>query len=206
SRGQRAAGHGGVEQPCGLDAARAQRQGRRHRPGREHNRRRGPVHPGGQCRRPAHAEPPDQHIILHPPHTAERTRGALAAPPGAIAPAFAPVLAAQVEALAVAPDGLHVFAGGSFTKINGVAQKSLVKLRLSDGARITAFKGKTNARVKDMAVSGGRLYIGGTFKTVNGVTRTALAAVDPVTGALSGDVNLAFTGPRTGTVNIHKLR
>jgi hypothetical protein len=84
---------------------------------------------------------------------------------GAIDPAFAPVLDAQVEALAVAPDGLHVFAGGSFTKINEVAQKSLVKLRLGDGARITAFKGKTNARVKDMAVSGGRLYIGGTFKT-----------------------------------------
>src|SRR5215218_8819378 len=121
---------------------------------------------------------------------------------GAIDTAFAPVLDAQVESLAVAPDGLHVFAGGSFTKIDGVAQKSLVKLRLSDGVRITAFKGKTNARVKDMAVSGGRLYIGGTFKTVNGVTRTALAAVDPVTGALSGDVNLAFSGPRTGTVNI----
>src|SRR5215207_10431153 len=104
---------------------------------------------------------------------------------GAIDTAFAPVLDGQVEALAVAPDGLHVFAGGSFTKINGAAQKSLVKLRLSDGARITAFKGKTNARVKDMAVSGGRLYIGGTFKTANGVARSALAAVDPVTrGAL----------------------
>ena len=124
---------------------------------------------------------------------------------GAIDTAFAPVLDAQVESLAVAPDGLHVFAGGSFTKINGVAQKSLVKLRLSDGARITAFKGKTNARVKDMAVSGGRLYIGGTFKTVNAVTRAAFAAVDPVTGALSNDVNLAFAGPRTGTVNIDKF-
>jgi hypothetical protein len=84
-------------------------------------------------------------------------------------------------ASAAAPT-LHVFAGGGFTRINGVAQKSLVKLRLSDGARITAFKGKTNARVKDVAVSGGRLYIGGTFKTANGVARTALAAVDPVTG------------------------
>ena len=105
----------------------------------------------------------------------------------------------------MAPDGLHVFAGGSFTKINGVAQKSLVKLRLSDGARIAAFKGKTNARVKDMAVSGGRLYIGGTFKTANGVARSALAAVDPVTGALSADVNLAITGPRNGTVNIDKF-
>ena len=92
------------------------------------------------------------------------------------------VLDGKVESLAVAPDGLHVFAGGSFTKINGVAQKRLVKLRLSDGARITAFKGKTNARVKDMAVSGGRLYIGGTFKTANGVARSALAALDPVNG------------------------
>jgi hypothetical protein len=56
-----------------------------------------------------------------------------------------------------------VFAGGSFTKINGVAQMSLVKLRPREGARITAFKGGTNARVKDMAVGGGRLYIGGTL-------------------------------------------
>jgi hypothetical protein len=80
-----------------------------------------------------------------------------------------------------------------------------VGLRLIDGARITAFKGKTNARVKDMAVSGGRLYIGGTFKTVNAAARTALAALDPVTGALSADLNLAFTGPRTGTVNVDKF-
>jgi len=101
---------------------------------------------------------------------------------GAIDSRFAPALDGQVESLAVAPDGLHVFAGGSFTKINGVAQKSLVKLRLRDGAGITAFKGRTSARVKDMAVSGGRLYMGGTFKTANGVARTALAAVDPVTG------------------------
>ena len=45
----------------------------------------------------------------------------------------------------------------------------------------------------------------GTFKTANGVARTAFAAVDPVTGALSNDVNLAFTGPRNGTVNIDKF-
>jgi hypothetical protein len=82
---------------------------------------------------------------------------------------------------AIVQVGNRMVAGGSFTRINGVAQKSLVKLRLSDGARIAAFKGKTNARVKDMAVSGGRLYIGGTFKTADGVARSALAAVDPVT-------------------------
>jgi hypothetical protein len=124
---------------------------------------------------------------------------------GAIDTAFAPVMNGEVESLAVAPDGLHVFAGGRFSTINGVAQKSLAKLRLSDGARIAQFKGKTNARVKDMAVSGGRLYIGGTFATVNGVARTALAALDPTTGALSSDLALAFSGPRNGTLNADKL-
>jgi hypothetical protein len=64
---------------------------------------------------------------------------------GVIDMAFAPVMDGEVESLAVAPDGLHVFAGGRFAKINGVAQKSLAKLRLSDGARIAQFKGKTNA-------------------------------------------------------------
>jgi hypothetical protein len=88
---------------------------------------------------------------------------------GAIDPNFGPVMDNEVESLAVAPDGLHVFAGGRFTKIDGVAQKSLAKLRPSDGARITQFKGKTNARVKDMVQSGGKLYIGGTFSTVDGV-------------------------------------
>jgi hypothetical protein len=83
---------------------------------------------------------------------------------------------------AIVQIGNKIVAGGSFTRINGVAQKSLVKLRLSDGARITAFKGGTNARVKDMAVSGGPLHIGGTFKTANGVAHSALAVVDPVTG------------------------
>jgi hypothetical protein len=124
---------------------------------------------------------------------------------GAIHTAFAPGLDSEVESLAVAPDGLHVFAGGRFTRVNGAAQKSLVKLRLSDGARVSGFKGRTNARVKDMAVSGGRLYIGGTFSTVNNLPRTALAALDPVSGALLADLNLAFTGPRTGTVNVDKL-
>jgi hypothetical protein len=124
---------------------------------------------------------------------------------GAISTAFAPVMDDEVEALAVAPDGLSVFAGGRFTKVNGTAQKSLAKLRLSDGVRITTFKGKTSARVKDMAVANGRLYIGGTFATVNGTARTALAALDPTTGALGSDVNLAFTGPRSGTVNIDRF-
>jgi len=64
--------------------------------------------------------------------------GKVDATTGAIDPNFAPVMDNEVESLAVAPDGLHVFAGGRFTKIDGVAQKSLAKLRLSDGARISS--------------------------------------------------------------------
>jgi hypothetical protein len=49
------------------------------------------------------------------------------------------------------------------------------------------------------------IYVGGTFSTVDGVARTALAALDPVTGGLGSDVDLAFTGPRTGTVNVDRF-
>ena len=90
---------------------------------------------------------------------------------------------AQVESLAAARRPARV-RRRQLHQINGVAQKSLAKLRLSDGARITAFKGRTNARVKDMAVSGGRLYIGGTFNTANGVARSAPAG--PTTVVTTG--------------------
>jgi hypothetical protein len=102
---------------------------------------------------------------------------------GAIDTAFAPVVDAQVESLAAARRPARV-RRRQLHQINGVAQKSLAKLRLSDGARITAFKGRTNARVKDMAVSGGRLYIGGTFNTANGVARSAPAG--PTTVVTTG--------------------
>jgi hypothetical protein len=62
---------------------------------------------GGQFTRVASAAAPTTAI-------ARSNIFAFDATTGAIDPAFAPGLDAQVEALAVAPDGLHVFAGGRF--------------------------------------------------------------------------------------------
>ena len=57
-----------------------------------------------------------------------------------------------------------MFAGGSFTKINGVAQKSLVKLRLSDGATAAppspVATGVDWSAVRGAFVVSGRLYTG----------------------------------------------
>jgi hypothetical protein len=72
---------------------------------------------GGQFTRVASAAAPTTAI-------ARSNIFAFDATTGAIDTAFAPVLDGQVEALAAAPDGLHVFAGGSFIKINGSPRRA----------------------------------------------------------------------------------
>jgi hypothetical protein len=73
------------------------------------------------------------------------------------------VLDAQVESLAAALDGLHVLAGGSFTRSNRVAQKS---------------PGQGHGR------EWRRLYIGGTVNTANGVAHSVPAG--PTTVVTTG--------------------
>jgi hypothetical protein len=59
--------------------------------------------------------------------------------------------------------GNTMIAGGQFTKLNGVAPKSLAKLRLSDGGGSPPSTARPTPGSR--AVSNGRLYIGGTFST-----------------------------------------
>jgi hypothetical protein len=72
---------------------------------------------GGQFTRVASAAAPTTAI-------ARSNIFAFDATTGAIDTAFAPVLDTQVESLAVAPDGLHVFAGGSFTRSTGSPRRA----------------------------------------------------------------------------------
>jgi hypothetical protein len=115
------------------------------------------------------------------------------------------VLDGKVESLAVAPDGLHVFAGGSFTKVDGVAQKSLVKLRLSDGARSRPSRaGPTpGSRTWPSAAAGSTSAAPSRPSTPSPAPPWPPSTRSP--GALSADLNLAFTGPRTGAVNVDKF-
>ena len=125
---------------------------------------------------------------------------------GVIDSAFAPTIDGEVETLAASADGLSVYAGGSFNYVNGVKSKSLTKLDVATGARVTQFKVQTNGRVHELALKNGRLYIGGNFSTVKSVARIALASLDPTTGALGSDLSFTFAGARGGgAIQVAKL-
>ena len=88
---------------------------------------------------------------------------------------------------ALASDGRSLYVGGDFTTVNGVARRGLAELNLTTGALDPKFDAHLSARVRDAHFVGGRLIIGGAF-------RKALQAVDPVTGADTGYINLGVSG------------
>ena len=124
---------------------------------------------------------------------------AYSATTGLIDTGFNPVLNAPVLALAAAPDGSGIYAGGSFSAVNSLTRVGLVKLDPATGATVAAFKGATGGGtgVYDLDVAGTKLYLVGSFTKVKGIARTRLAAVDLTTGALDPDLNLALTGQNT---------
>ncbi len=116
---------------------------------------------------------------------------------GAIDTGFHPTLTGPVEALAPSTDGLSVYVGGSFAKANGSGTyRRLVKLTLSNGATVTAFKPKPNGFVYELVTRGGQLYAGGRFTTIGGASRSTLARLDMTTGAADPNLNIPFTGPQ----------
>ena len=118
---------------------------------------------------------------------------------GKIDEGFNPIINAPVIALAAAPDGSGVFAGGAFSLVNSLARVGIVKLEPATGATVVAFKAGTGGGtgVYDIDVGANKLYMVGSFTKVKGVARTRLAAVDVTTGALDADMNLALTGQNT---------
>ena len=82
---------------------------------------------------------------------------------------------ATVTALAI--EGGHVFAGGTFTSAGGVARNHVAAIDVGSG-RPTDWDPGADDVVDALAVSGGTLYLGGDFLAVRGVPRAHLAAVD----------------------------
>ncbi|MFD1847298.1 PKD domain-containing protein, partial [Arthrobacter flavus] len=126
---------------------------------------------------------------------------------GQISTGFAPQFNSTVRSVVAAADGQSVYIGGQFGTLNGASTPKVVRLALSNGARITAFNaGSINAVVHDMKLSGNRLFIGGEFTAVRGQARTALAELDPVSGALRTNTNIVFAGThRGGNTFVHKF-
>lgn len=125
---------------------------------------------------------------------------------GTIDTTFAPNINGEVKALALGPDG-GIFVGGSFSTVNGVTSRRLVKLNATTGQQITAFSAVPSALVRDLEVRGQTLYVGGAFTTIKGLARQNLAAVDTTTGAVSANLNLPLTDSRKTGVepSLYKL-
>lgn len=121
---------------------------------------------------------------------------------GAIDTAFNPNLGGPANSLDT--DGTSIWVAGSFGSVGGnTAIKRVVKLSAA-GAVQTAWKAVPSATVNEVVVRAGRVYVGGGFKGIKSgavtTARGALAALDPSTGAVLGEVNVPFTGLYNGGV------
>ncbi|MGI8532179.1 MAG: PKD domain-containing protein [Geodermatophilaceae bacterium] len=103
---------------------------------------------------------------------------------GAVDTAFAPSINGVVNTLLPGPNNT-VYAGGTFTSVNGATQRNLTYLNAATGSVVTGFKAAAlNGAVNDLSLSGGRLFVGGTFSTAGGVGHGGLVTLVPSTGAL----------------------
>lgn len=109
---------------------------------------------------------------------------------GNVDTAFAPSVNGVVNTLAPG-SGNTIYAGGTFTTVNGATHRNLSLLNITNGALVAGFRAASlNGAVNDLALSGGRLYVGGTFSTAGGVGHGGLATLNPSTGALDAYMNI----------------
>ncbi|MCU7729098.1 PKD domain containing protein [Actinoplanes sp. KI2] len=110
---------------------------------------------------------------------------------GAVLP-FAPRVDGGVHALATGPGGT-VYAGGTFTTVNGFGQRGLARLSLN-GKRVSGFRAAINyGDVRTLAVRGDNVYAGGTFTGINRIRRAGLARLDAFTGAVDPGFDAQLT-------------
>jgi beta-propeller uncharacterized protein DUF5122 len=101
----------------------------------------------------------------------------------------------------MASDGISLWVGGTFHTVNGAARPRLVKLNATTGAVDLAFNAHLTGAVEDVQLVNGRLIIGGKFAK-------RLQAVDPVTGADTGYLNVPISGSvdtNAGATDIYRF-
>lgn len=113
---------------------------------------------------------------------------------GAVSKTFVPNISQRVWDVIPAGDGQSVFVGGAFTNVDGVARTNrIARINVNTGQVMTTFRSPGfDGKVMDLELANGRLYVGGYFSTVGGQPRTGLVALDPNTGADTGQVDVTF--------------
>ncbi len=113
---------------------------------------------------------------------------------------FAPRLNGVVNQLLPSPDG-QLFVAGTFTAVNGINRRGVVKLTTS-GAVTTLFNaGFLSGAVSDLQLVRGRLVVAGSFPG-------KLLALDPVTGRNTGYITVPVTGsidPAAGPQRVERF-
>lgn len=92
---------------------------------------------------------------------------------------------------AIASDGTSLYVGGTFTTVNGLARRGIVKMDRTTGVVDPSFDAQLDGPVHEAQVVAGRLILGGVFSK-------RLQAVDLGTGADTGYLNLAIAGDVDG--------
>jgi hypothetical protein len=104
---------------------------------------------------------------------------------GMISSTFLPAFNGEVWAIAIS--GSSLYAGGTFSTVNGVARRGLVKLDRITGAVDTRFNARLTGNVTDAAIVGGRLLIAGS-------STKKMMGLSLATGGDTGFINVLFTG------------
>jgi hypothetical protein len=109
---------------------------------------------------------------------------------------------APLYAVAAAPDGVSIYVGGAFKKVNGVAQRGIARLTLATSQRVPTFAATINwGDTRELVVRGPWLYAGGAFTKIGGLDRPTLARLNVDTGAADPAFN-----PRIAAPNLSRAR
>lgn len=112
----------------------------------------------------------------------------------------------RVTGLAASADGSSLYVAGRFSNVasapgaTAVVRRGLAKIDATTGVVDTAFNARLCASggacvaYDAQIVAGQSLWVAGNFTTVNQVPRTALASLNPATGALTSAVQLPIAG------------
>ena len=102
---------------------------------------------------------------------------------GLIDDSFTPDVNGVVYEVEVSPDGGSLYAVGTFSTVDGLTRKKVVKFN-SDGSVNTQFVANANSRVTAIDVGVSTVFVGGEFTKIKNVTRGRLAALNATTGAV----------------------